>query len=229
MNAGTTTSQVVARIKRAGPDHWWRHGDFADLDVSPATLDVILSRLARRGQLQRVHRGLYWNGRKSRFGVVPPSGDDTAMHVAAVDGVGPAGLSAANDLGLTTQVPGQSLVAVPRRAPRPIPRVKFVDRSTRIGRVVQKLTWTEVAVLEVLDSWDRAVELPDDQAIDVLVKLMKSGDVRVVKLVAASNYESPATRLRLGALLEAAGMSSTATKIAKPRSPMARKAQRVDA
>jgi hypothetical protein len=61
-----------------------------------------------------------------------------------------AGLSAANDLGLTTQVPALDIVEVPRRAPRPLSGVHFVDRSARQGRVSARLRAPNVALQEVL-------------------------------------------------------------------------------
>lgn len=72
-----------------------------------AAVDQALSRLVRRGGLLRVGRGLYVRPIEGRFGVRPP---EPAAVVQAIveqrgENVVPHGAAAANELGLTTQVP----------------------------------------------------------------------------------------------------------------------------
>ena len=72
-----------------------------------AAVDQTLSRLVRRGGLMRVGRGLYVRPIQGRFGVRPP---ETAAVVKAIaeqrgESVVAHGAAAANELGLTTQVP----------------------------------------------------------------------------------------------------------------------------
>jgi hypothetical protein len=72
-----------------------------------AAVDQTLSRLVRRGSLIRVGRGLYVRPIEGRFGVRPP---ESATVVRAIvehrgENVVPHGAAAANELGLTTQVP----------------------------------------------------------------------------------------------------------------------------
>lgn len=72
-----------------------------------AAVDQTLSRLVRRGSLLRVGRGLYVRPVEGRFGVRPP--EPAAVVQAIVERLGenvvPHGAAAANELGLTTQVP----------------------------------------------------------------------------------------------------------------------------
>lgn len=72
-----------------------------------AALDQSLSRLARRGALFRIGRGLYVRPAKSRFGARPPAVEKIIESLAAAGGeiLVPSGAAAANRLGLTTQVP----------------------------------------------------------------------------------------------------------------------------
>jgi hypothetical protein len=63
-------------------------------------------------------------------------------------GAGPAGVAAAHQLGLTTQVPATVEIAAPGKTPEPLPGVRFTARS--FARRERKLNPTEVAVLEVL-------------------------------------------------------------------------------
>jgi hypothetical protein len=70
-------------------------------------VDQTLSRLARRWELMRAGRGLYLRPVKGRFGFHPPEVAKLVESLAAQRGerVSPHGAMAANQLGLTTQVP----------------------------------------------------------------------------------------------------------------------------
>ena len=72
-----------------------------------AAVDQTLSRLVRRGSLIRVSRGLYVRPIEGRFGVRPPEPARVVQAIVEQHGenVVPQGAAAANELGLTTQVP----------------------------------------------------------------------------------------------------------------------------
>ena len=72
-----------------------------------AAVDQTLSRLVRRGNLMRAGRGIYIRPVESRFGAHPPEPSKVVEAIAAQRGesVAPHGAAAANELGLTTQVP----------------------------------------------------------------------------------------------------------------------------
>jgi hypothetical protein len=76
-----------------------------------------------------------------------PHAIEVALEVAGL-GAGPAELSAAHTLGLTTQVPSTEVVAVPGRCPTPVGGARFVSRS--VERRFEGLRPLEVAVIEVL-------------------------------------------------------------------------------
>jgi hypothetical protein len=187
--------QVASMIEQGGADRWWHPSDFAGIAADPRTVDRALARMVCAGELHRVRRGLYWRGRVTRFGMTPPDEISAINRIAGSSGIGPSGISAANDLGLTTQVPGRITVAIPRRAPRPLAGMRFVDRSGRVGRVVHDLNWMEVAFLEVLGDWDRVVDVDEEIARQKLASLVRSGDVRVDRLRAAARSE-PASLVR---------------------------------
>lgn len=214
----TVTQQVRDLIDRGGPGRWWRPDDFSSIaGANPLTVDALLARMATAGDLHRVRRGLYWCGDRTRFGMMPPGDDDVVHALVGVSGVGPAGLSAANDLGLTTQVPARTIVAVPSRPPRPIPRVRWVNRAGRPNRRAADLTWTEVALLEVLADWDQVVEIDDDLAQKRVAGLFADGHVRASQLIAAAAGEPSGARSRLRDLLRSVGMSDAARAIPAPR------------
>lgn len=214
----TINRQVATRVEQS-TDRFWTVGDFSDLPATPATVDRTLVRLAQAGGLRRVRRGLYWRGRTTPFGMTRPDDLTVATRIVDVPGIGLAGLSAANELGLTTQVPSKTAVAVPHRAPNAPPSIRFVDRSSRWGRLTNDLNPTEVAVLEVLDDWDQVVDNPAG-ARDRLSGLVVSGALRPTKLAAASRTEPPKVRARLRGLLEAAGATVAAARIPAAATPV---------
>jgi hypothetical protein len=73
--------------------------------------DKALSRLAQKGELQRVYRGMYTPARKTPYGIVLPTAEAVVKSYASLSGerVVNSGAAAANNLGLTTQVPVQKV------------------------------------------------------------------------------------------------------------------------
>ena len=121
---------------------------------SRAAIDQALSRLARRGELLRVGRGLYVLPIESRFGNRAPSPHKTVEALAEQRGerITSSGAMAANVLGLTTQVPvtPEYLTSGPSRTLtlgrqkvrlRRSPPWQLVLSGRRSGEVVRALAW----------------------------------------------------------------------------------------
>ncbi|MCO5066505.1 MAG: DUF6088 family protein [Rhizobiaceae bacterium] len=149
-------TRVLARIQ-ANPDEVWTPGDFAHLGAR-AAIDKTLQRLAAAKELRRIDRGLYDRPRTNSLtgrATVPDyraviravTRRDNAR--AVIDG-----MTAANDLGLTTAVPAKIEVLVDARL-KPIKlgiqeiHFKYAAPSRlywagRPGmRVVQALHWMQ--------------------------------------------------------------------------------------
>lgn len=110
-------SRLLARIA-SHPDEVWTPGDFADLG-GRAAIDKTLQRLAAGGDLRRIDRGLYDRPRKNGLTGRPTVPDYRAV-IRAVTRRDQAravvdGMTAANDLGLTTAVPARIEVLVDAR------------------------------------------------------------------------------------------------------------------
>ena len=148
--------RLMARIE-AAPGEVWTPGDFVDLANRPA-VDKTLQRLVAAGELRRIDRGLYDKPRRSSLTGKPAVPDYRAVIRAVtrrdqvrvvVDG-----MTAANDLGLTTAVPARIEVLIDARL-KPITLGKQVIRfksaapsrlywAGRPGmRVVQALYWMQ--------------------------------------------------------------------------------------
>lgn len=141
-------------------------------------VDVALHRLKETEDLVSVRRGLYYKGRKTRFGTTRPEalrvGYEVARSAGFECGVGPAGYSAARALGLTTQVPRRDELSVPGRAPADTPDVHFCSRSSTAR---SKLRPLEVAVLELLPAWPRYSEESWGTFVKVVAALSAEGRV----------------------------------------------------
>lgn len=74
----------------------------------------------------------------------------------------------------------------------------------------------EVAALEVLDSWDKVIEVGPTQAMARLNELIGSGKLDPGRLADAADTESAATRARLRDLLRRAGKGDLAARVRRP-------------
>lgn len=121
---------------------------------SRAAVDQALSRLARRGQLLRVHRGVYMRPFRTEFGLRPPSPSKVIESLSALWGetIVPSCGASANFLGLTRQVPIRMvyLTSGPSRKLRLFalvlelrhaPRWQLVAPGRPAGLAVRALAW----------------------------------------------------------------------------------------
>jgi hypothetical protein len=149
--------------------------------------------------------------------MAPPPTSSLAKALAPSKGSGPAGLSAALLLCLTTQVPRREVIAVVARAPESTDTIRFVSRAAATGRMSAVLSPIEVALLEVLRDWDVVVESPADEAKRRIAGLIGSGDIRPDRVAKASLSEPTSVRERLRALLSDVGKPELAASIPAAR------------
>lgn len=104
-------SQTLARIRCWGRGSVFVPGDFLDLGSREA-VDLALHRLARKGTIRRLARGVYdFPKEHPVLGLLAPSADAVARALAGRDRtrLQPAGAYAANILGLSEQVPAKAV------------------------------------------------------------------------------------------------------------------------
>lgn len=119
-----------------------------------AAVGKALSRLAERGQLLRAGRGVYLMPIKSRFGTRAPSVEQTVEALASQRGevIVSSGAAAANNLGLTTQVPIRAVYLTSGRTRtmslgkhivelRRAPRWQLAMAHRPAGQAVRALAW----------------------------------------------------------------------------------------
>ena len=114
-NKRTTTqsidSQILATIHSHGRGSVFVPADFLDLGSREA-VDIVLHRLARKGTVRRLARGVYdFPKEHPVLGPLSPSAEAVAKALAGRDRtrLQPAGAYAANVLGLSEQVPAKAV------------------------------------------------------------------------------------------------------------------------
>lgn len=164
-------------------------GTYVRVDELPGSISAAksaASRAAGRGDLHRVSKGLYYKGAKTRYGMLIPPVEDVAREVLGSAGVGPAGVSAARALGLTTQIPAVPEFVTIARFPEGLRHVRV---STRSNLARLDLTYTEIAVLEVLRSWRTTVDGGWSATVAAIAALVEDGTVRLGPLRRAAARE----------------------------------------
>jgi hypothetical protein len=193
----TTIGCVRRQVERAKPGTFFH---VAAIHGPRPAVETAFSRLAREGRLVRVRKGLYWKGVESRFGAGRPAGLEVAIEIAGHRGVGPAGWTATNVLGLSTQVPPVVDVAVLGRTPLPVPGVRFHARAN-LDR--WRLTFHEIAVLEALREWPRTSEVGWVALVEIVHDLEARALVNRARIDACARREPPAVRAALAELAAA--------------------------
>ena len=119
------------------------------------------------------------------FGRSRPDPTDAAF-AAAGAGSGLSGPSAANALGLSTQVPRQPVVAVVGRPPKGLRNIRFVNHSNphRIN-----LNHMEIAFLEVLAGFDNVSEIDWPTALTRLRRIAYTSGVDLRSLGIVARHE----------------------------------------
>lgn len=190
-----TAKSIARRIERGG-ERLWRFEDFDGLP--PAAIAQTLSRLARAGKLQRLSKGIYYRSRQTSFGKSMAS--PAALQKLLPKGRAfPSGISAANLLGFTTQMPKQKEVATSAGSlPRKLIGADTIVHTRRPAHW-DKLTDEEAAWLDFLRNAGKTSELSPEETANKTIALLKEKD-RFERLLKIALSEPPRSRAILGAL-----------------------------
>jgi hypothetical protein len=213
---GSAAATVRERVTQ-GPERYWKHADFADLPASAVAM--ALSRLTGEGVLRRVGKGVYYRPRQTSLGPsIPAAGGAAAQTLRAP--LHPAGLNAANVLGLSTQNPRRPEFATPAAGHPSALRGSVVHT----GRPAERagLSPEDGAILETLRERARYSDLSPDKTVARLRRLL-SDERRFVRLADAALAEPPRVRAMLGAIGEDLGMPErTLARLRESLNPLSR-------
>ncbi len=189
----STAYQIRQRIE-AGGEHYWKPSDFPDAPITAVT--KTLSRLTRNGVLQRVGKGIYYHPRTTVLGMSRPT-QDAILARRLTRPLLPAGLTAANLLGFSTQIPGRREYATTASA------VAFgndtLHVTTRRPETWTHLTAEDAALLDFIRGRARNSELSEEDTKARLLTLLGAPG-RFGRLVAVAPSEPPRVRAMLGAI-----------------------------
>lgn len=195
---GNTARFIRKRISSNG-ERFWKFSDFEGLP--PQAVAQALSRLAREGFLKRIRRGLYYRPKPTILGESQPASSDIALQLLKGP-VHPAGLTAANILGFTTQNPRRPELATSAKTS---PTLRDASVRTRRSPNRAQLSEHEGGLLEFLRTSARLSDLsPLETTQRLLTQLRK---MNLDLLTDAAKAEPPRVRAMLGALGEELGFS----------------------
>lgn len=191
------TAKTVRRRIEASGERVWRMADFDGMPFSAVA--QALSRLARKGIIERLGKGLYYRSRTTAFGASRPNSAEIRSLPIRRSGVFPSGIAAANLLGFTTQNPAR--VEVATNGPS-LPRLivgKDTVIHTRRPESWRKLTETDAALLDFLRNRGEPGELSPEETVEKLLEYFREAGrfERLLKVVAS---EPPRVRAMLGAI-----------------------------
>lgn len=192
---------IQQRIESGG-ERLWRMGDFQDLPF--AAVAQALSRLSRKGLIERLSKGIYYRPRLTALGSSRPLPSSLQTLASAKGPLFPAGLAAANLLGFTTQSAGRVEVATSRASlPRKLVGVDVVIHARRPDAWA-RLTQVEAALLDFLRRGGQHSELAPAETCQRLLSLLTVPG-RFENLLKVAPTEPPRVRALLGALGERLG------------------------
>ena len=111
------TDRIMKRVRGKGRGWVFTPKHFIDFGTR-GSVDMALSRLVKAGDIRRIDRGLYDYPRQhAKLGVLSPDTDNLAdaLSTQTGDRLAPSGATAANSLGLSTQVPAKASYATSGR------------------------------------------------------------------------------------------------------------------
>lgn len=220
----TRSSVIQERIKRMPEGAIVTFASLIDPVISPQALAVVISRLVKRGLLQKLSKGRYVKPRQTRFGTVLPTDNqvlESILKPVPNQLMGyVSGIAAYNRLGLTTQVPSEVLVAGPTSA-----------RKSKVGKLRIRFVRSKVSVTEdnkellpILDAVRDVRMIPDASIDEVVIKvramISQLGEKEQTLLVEAARAYSPRVRAVVGAMFDLSGRTKLASVLKDTLNPI---------
>lgn len=203
--AASTARKVLSQIE-AGGERIWRLSDFENMPFMAVA--QALSRLARKGIIQRLGKGLYYRPRQTAFGASKPNTSQLLPMPILKGGIFPAGVSAANLLGFTTQNTAKKEIATTRLS---LPRLIVGQETiihTRRPESWQELSDKDAAILDFLRRHGADSELSLESTVQKIIEhLLEPG--RLERLFKVALTEPPRVRAMLGAIGQQLGYPET--------------------
>lgn len=175
---------------------------------NPQAVTLELSRLSKKGAIERLTKGKYFVPKASRFGKLRPSEWQILDQVIKENGGYFAGLVALNRIGVTTQIPSQVTI----RGARSTRQLKIGNLTINIYRQGNRgATYQQSTLTDIIEAARLIKKTPDGNAqltldkISTYLKSLKIEEREKIKELLLN--ERPYVRALLGALMENAEIS----------------------
>jgi hypothetical protein len=195
----------VRQLVEQSGERLWRLQDFGGLPFSAVA--QALSRLSRAGVIERLSKGVYYHPRATAFGKSRPNPSAIQKLASHRKKVFPAGVSAANLLGFSTQTTRETEVATSSLS---LPRKLMGDDTvihSRRPEAWSALTEEEASLLDFLRRRGDTSELSPQATVERLLQLI-SVKGRFERLLSVADTEPPRVKAMLGAIGQQLGKRS---------------------
>ena len=212
----TVMSKVKERIDSLAEGQLFDYSEFDWSSNDSFAVSKALSRLVKRGSIERYRKGVFFKPQKVRFGKLQPNEGQVVKLVmsstANLNGY-LTGLTIYNKLGLTTQISNQIVIASSsyRKAKKiGVLKIVFVKGGTPESEA-------DIELLQLLDAIKDFKKIPDRND-DTFVKIISNRIInyprrKQARIVELSKGYAPRTRALLGAILELNNLKEFSSEI----------------
>ncbi|MGL4368782.1 MAG: DUF6088 family protein, partial [Spirochaetota bacterium] len=198
-----SVSSLVRRdVETLSPGSLLRQADLSIPAGKEMAVAQALSRLVKRGVLERIEKGLYYKPKQSRFGSLRPDTNQLLRELIRKNKGYITDTAAYNSIGITTQLPRTIVIASGGYAP---PRT-VAGLTVRYRRSKVKANTASPAVLQLLDALRSIKRIPDatpDQVISRVIDVIRTlSPAEKKELVACAAQYNPSVRSLVAAILE---------------------------
>lgn len=184
---------------------------YDDIECDKAAAAIELSRLYKKGIVQKLSKGRFYKAKKGSFGPLRPNDQEIIQSYEKTWNGYETGLIVFNRLGLTTQIP--SIIEI---------TTSMTPRTIVIGNIKIKLVSRKktpkkanIQLLQILDAIRQITKIPDTTPSQVLISLKSIidnlGNEQKKELVKLALDFTPRTRALVGALFDELGYNNTYT------------------
>jgi predicted transcriptional regulator of viral defense system len=205
MDNMSISKQVKRVIDTMNPGSIFGLNDFSKFNNAQA-VSLELSRLFKKGEIQRITKGKYYVPKNSRFGKLGPSEWEILERLVIESGGYFAGPTALNRIGATTQIPSTVTIRG-ARSTRTLNIGSLIVKFYKSGNEMASLKQAKLTdILETL----RLIKRTPDGSVEKTIAIVKANLKGLNKedqhlVIKLSMRERPYVRALLGALLEDIG------------------------
>lgn len=200
------SKQVKKQINKLGSGSVFGLKDFAEIKNSQAVL-LELSRLSKKGIINRLTKGKYFLPKKSKFGNLPPDEQKVLNQIVIDNGGYLGGVIALNRFGVTTQVPSQITI----RGARSTRKLKIGNLNIKFTRTGNQEASNSAPILIDIIEAARLIKRTPDGNIEktlnrISLAIKKCNEEELSELVELVKMERPYVRAIIGAQMENVGL-----------------------